>query len=137
MWRQGDVLIIPIAELPKDAEVIQEGGDIILAHGEVTGHNHKIRSDKTRLLKSPSAEQLVDAAQYVLRAPQEREQPTQTRGFLHLPEPAALTHEEHGAIELPAGNFKIVIQREYVPTERSTIQNSNNPWSGGWRSVVD
>ncbi len=153
MWRQGDVLIIPVNELPKDAEVVQDGGDIILAHGEKTGHHHRIKSDNTKLLRSPSAEKMIEAAQHILRAPQERGQPTQTRGFLHLPEAAKLTHEEHAAIELPAGNFRVIIQREYVAAEKpiATLQpalsspsrSSRRPedtawtWNGSWRSVED
>jgi hypothetical protein len=44
MYRQGDVLIIPVAGIPDDSEPIaRENGRIILAHGEVTGHPTRSR----------------------------------------------------------------------------------------------
>ena len=43
MFRQGDVLIIPVAKLPDCLEPMKrERGRVILAHGEVTGHAHAI-----------------------------------------------------------------------------------------------
>ena len=43
MIRQGDVLIVPVEEIPATVEAVErENGCIILAHGEATGHAHKI-----------------------------------------------------------------------------------------------
>lgn len=39
-FRQGDVLIEYVDELPKDA--VKQTGRVILAHGEVTGHAHEV-----------------------------------------------------------------------------------------------
>ena len=39
-YRQGDVLIERIAEIPTTAEKQNKSARIILAHGEVTGHHH-------------------------------------------------------------------------------------------------
>jgi hypothetical protein len=41
---------------------------------------------------------------------------------------AQLIHEEHAAIELPDGAYRVVIQREYEP---APIE------SAAWRRVVD
>ena len=44
--RQGDVLIVEASYRggrPKDATKIDPQGDVILAHGEVTGHAHRIK----------------------------------------------------------------------------------------------
>lgn len=49
MYRHGDVLILPVAEIPAGAEPEKrEKGDIILAHGEVTGHAHRIKEKKAQ-----------------------------------------------------------------------------------------
>lgn len=100
MARQGDVLICAcdpaeadgLAEVPRDAN-----GRTILAHGEATGHAHAILSNRA-----------------VLLAPDGR---MSGRMILMLAdgEPAELVHEEHGAIAIPAGSYRVTRQREYSP----------------------
>lgn len=97
MFRQGDVLIAPIAEesvpahaqadpgLPRDTR-----GRLVLALGEVTGHAHAVTAPG-RLIRA-SAQTLM-----------------------HLPEGGRLVHEEHAAIVLPKGWYRVVRQREYLP----------------------
>jgi hypothetical protein len=98
------------AQLPDEAKsVARQQGRLVLVEGEVTGHAHAIRDTHARLLREPG--------------------PAATaRRFLVLDAPADLRHEEHAAIDLPAGVFEVVIQREYVPAELPT---------GAWRRVVD
>lgn len=43
LYRQGDVLIKKISMLPEKSIKQKLEGDIILAHGEVTGHAHRIK----------------------------------------------------------------------------------------------
>ena len=43
-YRQGDVLIERIAEIPTAAEKQSKSTRIILAHGEVTGHHHALET---------------------------------------------------------------------------------------------
>jgi hypothetical protein len=38
-------------------------------------------------------------------------------GFPHLPEGGRFVHEEHDAISLPKGWYRVIRQREYVPAE--------------------
>lgn len=93
MYRQGDVLIVPIKEIPKDAKPgVRENGRILLAHGEATGHAHAIAE--------PEAE--------ILEAGGDRYVRVGNKG-------AAVTHEEHGPIALPPGKYRVVLQREYQP----------------------
>lgn len=115
MFRQGDVLIEEVSELPSGPErlVPREGGRVILAHGEVTGHAHAI-TDQSAVLMS------FDVVQNGTRrgtavAVEER--------YLKLERQSTLKHEEHGPIELPAGTYKVTIQRQWDPV--------------GWRQVVD
>jgi len=70
--------------------VAREGGRVVLAHGEVTGHTHGISSRAANLFEAPGGDR-----------------------FLALTRAAVLTHEEHGNIDLPKGMFKVVRQREY------------------------
>lgn len=140
MVRQGDVLLLLVSEIPADAELVQEGGAIILAHGETTGHMHQVKSVKTKLFKppTPTADQLIAAANQILRAPQERSaQATQTRAYLEVPEPTEIVHEEHAAIPLPAGTYKVIIQREYKPSNDSSESNLFRSRSNNWKFVED
>lgn len=100
MFRQGDILIHPVAEeaVPAVVRALQPvardlRGRIVLALGEATGHAH------------------------ALHAPGElfRDGDPRTPDYLHLPGGGRLSHEEHAAITLPSGWFRIVRQREYIP----------------------
>lgn len=99
MYRQGDVLLIPIdlTSLPprRTPEARDERGRLVLAHGEATGHAHAVTA--------PTAELLADADEI-------------DRRFLMLVADALLTHEEHAPIPLPAGAYRVIRQREYAPT---------------------
>ncbi|MEU3777714.1 hypothetical protein AB0F11_31860 [Streptomyces sp. NPDC032472] len=100
MYRQGDVLIVPIAESavpPHAADAPEEPRDgrgrMVLARGEVTGHAHAVLGPG-RLVR--------EAGSF---GPQ----------LLHLPDGGRVVHEEHAAIPLPKGWYRVVRQREYVP----------------------
>ncbi|GAB2518276.1 hypothetical protein [Nocardia heshunensis] len=97
MFRQGDVLIMPIteADVPPQvtaapAEPRDTRGRMVLALGEVTGHAHAI--------VAPG--RLVHAGAHM---------------FLFLPEGGRVVHEEHAPIPLPKGWFRVIRQREYFP----------------------
>jgi hypothetical protein len=90
LYRHGDVLITRITRLPIAAQT-REGAT--LAHGEVTGHSHRL--------------QPADAVQLWAQG---------NELFLEVKAPSAtLIHEEHRAIELPQGVYRIWRQREYRP----------------------
>ncbi|MEH2201082.1 hypothetical protein [Nostoc sp.] len=90
LYRHGDVLIRQIASLPVSA---QKRLGATLAHGEVTGHSHRIQQS--------------DAVQLWVHG---------SELFLEVKEASAtLVHEEHRAIELPQGLYRVWKQREYRP----------------------
>lgn len=98
MFRQGDVLIIPVASMPSGLEkVAPEKGRVVLAHGEVTGHAHAIKDRRAALFRDPKLAAV----------------------FMHVAgdEPVALEHDEHSTIPIPPGDYRIVRQREYHPEE--------------------
>lgn len=103
-WRQGDVLIRPVARMTADVkpEPRDPRRGAILAHGEVTGHAHHIATPRARLFRDDGV----------------------GRRFLQIDRPQAgepatvdLTHEEHSAVPLPPGLYEVLIQQEYSPTE--------------------
>lgn len=99
MYRQGDVLLLQIDEIPTEASACNVKGDVILAYGEATGHAHRLAPELVKPFAkggiwSPTAERFIQAA-----------------------EGATLTHEEHGAIALAPGNYRVIQQREYSPSE--------------------
>ncbi|MCP2335685.1 hypothetical protein [Actinomadura rupiterrae] len=100
MYRQGDILIVPVSEdeVPRNLlglpPAARDGrGRMVLALGEATGHAHALNCEGT-LLRDPDP-----------LAPD----------YLHLPAGGRLGHEEHAAISLPQGWYRVVRQREYVP----------------------
>lgn len=91
-YRQGDVFVSRIKALPASVTTVpRDNGRIVLAYGEVTGHAHAIAE--------LDAELLMAEGQVYLRADGE----------------VVLRHEEHGAITLSPGVYKVTRQREYTP----------------------
>lgn len=95
MFRQGDVLIVPVKEVPAEAKPIAHGrGRLVLAYGEATGHAHVVEG-KAELLVAD----LEDLE----------------RRFLRVKAEARVVHDEHDALILPPGDYEIRRQREYSP----------------------
>ena len=98
MYRQGDVLVVPVVEDKVPAGLIpaprDRGGRMVLARGEATGHAHVVTGEGLSLLCLPDDLEAM---------------------FLHVRVYGRISHEEHGPIPLPAGYYRVVRQREYVP----------------------
>ncbi|MFE4579846.1 hypothetical protein [Streptomyces chartreusis] len=99
MYRQGDVLIVPVTEDAVPTHVAhaprerRDGrGRLVLALGEVTGHAHAIVGPG-ELIREPGP----------------------FGPLLRLPQGGRVVHEEHAAIALPKGWYRVIRQREYVP----------------------
>ncbi|TBR57414.1 hypothetical protein B4U84_15495 [Westiellopsis prolifica IICB1] len=90
LYRHGDVLIRRVATIPNLA---QKHVGSILAHGEVTGHTHRIQP-------SNAVQLWVNGSELFLEVKQTG---------------ATLVHEEHRAIEIPQGFYRVWRQREYHP----------------------
>jgi hypothetical protein len=101
-WRQGDIYFVKVDEEPRsDGTPVKNG---IIAKGETTGHAHRV---------SPSS-----MAQGALLSLIGRSM------FLRSPQAGTkIVHDEHHAIDLPAGLFAVVPQREFDGL--------------GWRQVLD
>jgi hypothetical protein len=97
MYRQGDVLMVPIqeSELPEGlVHAPRDGGRMVLARGEATGHAHVATGEGLTLLCLPDDLETM---------------------FLHVRGYGRVSHEEHAAIPLSPGYYRIVRQREYEP----------------------
>ena len=97
-FRHGDVMIESVDQLPKTS---RKSSHVILAHGEVTGHSHRIEDREAAVLyECPEGLFLeVTAAK------------------------AKVVHEEHQTIELEKGLYRVWRQREYSPEEIRTIRD--------------
>ena len=94
IYRQGDVIMIAVKSMPNDTTPIaRESGRIILAHGELTGHAHAIADEQAEFFATKAGQQ-----------------------FLRITGATAeLRHEEHTAVKLPAGVYRVARQVEYSP----------------------
>ena len=90
--RQGDVMLMRVDVLPKDAEKQEDDGRIVLAYGEVTGHAHAI-STKFATRYQWKGDVLIDVGE----------------------QGAELVHEEHSTIVLQPGVYKKIQQVQYTP----------------------
>lgn len=104
IYRQGDVLLDRVDDLPGDLETAvlpSDEGRVVLAYGEVTGHFHSVPVDDGELLEVNTAER-VDR-------------------YLRIRSATRLTHQEHAAIELEPGLYRVRIQSEYVPDPNAPL----------------
>ncbi len=93
--RQGDVLLRRIKKLPADVVRDETPGDVIVEHGEVTGHAHRIGMNASMFRDAGGGR-----GQYIVVGDA----------------PAQMTHEEHSTATLEAGAvYERLPQSEYSP----------------------
>ena|SRR5437773_964822 len=93
MWRQGDVMIAAVPALPAEAAQVRSS---VLAHGEATGHQHRI--------EDPATAEIFEKQR--------------VRYLRVISEFARIIHEEHRPIVLRRGVYRFWHQREYTPSAR-------------------
>ncbi len=97
-FQQGDVTIKPVKKIPKSAKPV---AGRVLREGEATGHAHVATGDDVQL--------------FVLDG----------RLYMRVPTGTEVVHEEHNAINVPAGVYEVGAVREYDHFEED------------WRPVID
>ncbi len=98
MYRHGDVLIAATETLPQSAK---RRPTQTIAWGEVTGHSHRIAE--------PGAAEVWESRGVL---------------FLHVHTPrATLVHEEHRALRVPHGVYRVWMQREYTPGDIRLVED--------------
>ena len=85
MIQQGDVIVVKVSEVKG-----KKLNHLTLAKGEATGHHHTITEGDAELYEHEGT--------MFLRVNSEK---------------ATLTHQEHSAVVIPRGDYKINIVREY------------------------
>ncbi|KMO44592.1 hypothetical protein VQ03_02190 [Methylobacterium tarhaniae] len=98
MWRQGDIFIQGVPALPQEAAA-RPLPHTVLAHGELTGHSHRV--------VDPAALFAGEGCFYLDV----------------LAETARVVHDEHGTITLDRGTYRVWRQREYTPARIVTVQD--------------
>lgn len=122
LMRQGDVLLVPTSDdAPNGQGVEREGGRLVLAEGEATGHAHAIRASHARLLRDVRPTGIVHR-RHGARVEQRLVLVVEDK-------PALLEHEEHGPIMVAPGVYEVRRQREYAPGGRLQVR--------GWLQVRD
>lgn len=116
--RQGDVLVIYTPGVKLGAKLPHEGGAAVLAHGEVTGHSHQLPGSTASLYALEDNRVTGESAIQAIARLGGGLIPD--RG-LEMKRSAALKHEEHDHIKLPAGSYTVRIQREYSPAELRNV----------------
>jgi hypothetical protein len=97
--RQGDVLLVRVKAIPKDAVPVNPTGrKVILALGEATGHHHRF--------------EFMDTSHNVKMF-----QTGTGARYLEVTAPADLLHEEHSTANVPVGRYLLPVQVEYTPAE--------------------
>jgi hypothetical protein len=102
-YRQGDVLLCAVDEIPPQAKRVPRDGDrVVVAEGELTGHAHAFAAKGVRLFRERQSQ----------------------RSFLSVAEGGAqLCHEEHGSILVPQGCYELRRQREYAPAAPRRVRD--------------
>lgn len=91
MYRQGDILIIKqeIDEYDFSKCSVESSG--VVAEGSITGHHHSIKNGVFY---------------------KKRKDWSGCIGYIRADKDCRLVHDEHGTIELPEGEYKVIKQRE-------------------------
>jgi hypothetical protein len=91
-FRQGDVLIETVKEIPAKANKLQLPKRIVLAEGEATGHAHVLSAPEVQLFERNGVlfAMIGNAG-------------------------GVVCHEEHAPVTLEKGAYRIRRQREYSP----------------------
>lgn len=118
MVRQGDILLIPVevaagSDLGKPAQT----GEVTVAHGEATGHRHRV-PQHAQLFELPGTtpSERIAHARELLRSLPKLDDDAMPIGVLRIDGAEQLVHEEHGAIPVE-GDYLAMRQREYAPGE--------------------
>ena len=97
-YRQGDVFIEPVDEIPEEIEAVPlDVGRVVLAYGEVTGHAHAFDPEDSRHIQHTR--------------PKRRSEGNVT--YLDIHRPVALKHEEHDPVPLPPGKYRVSPQHQW------------------------
>jgi hypothetical protein len=113
IFAQGDILIERVSDVAPSGEIITPAldGATVLAEGEVTGHRHAIR-DHVTFFRDDGLARDMPQELYV--------------GHLKVGPttgPVRLVHEEHDAIMLAPGTYRVRRQRQVEPNNVELVMD--------------
>ena len=109
LYAQGDLLIERVGDIEPSGTLVPVAADgaTVLAEGEATGHRHTIW-DRVTMFRDDALARDIPGGLYV--------------GHVKVDGPAArLEHQEHAAITLPKGTYRIRRQRELEPRDARIV----------------
>lgn len=109
-YRQGDVLVEFVESYDLSNAKKVDSGEVILAHGEATGHMHVIQEDIGAMLFDVG----LGEGERVLKL-------TNDAVLRHLK--GGKQTGEHGEIPLPKGFYRVLRQEEYHPSKNRFVQD--------------
>jgi hypothetical protein len=109
LYAQGDLLIERVADRVSKGAASATECSVVLAEGELTGHNHTAMGRIAFFRDDGLARDIPDNL-YI--------------GHLSIEAPSAkVVHQEHAAIDLPAGTYRVRRQRELDPAEARVVSD--------------
>ncbi len=109
LYAQGDLLIERVADIPVSGAPAGPDADgaTVLLEGETTGHRHAIY-DRVTMFRDDALAHDIPNGLYV--------------GHLRVDGPCArIQHDEHDAITLPTGTYRVRRQRELEPKDARIV----------------
>jgi hypothetical protein len=121
-YRQGDVFIMELED-HAFGSTASEGPQLVLALGETTGHSHTIdapvgKAGQATILREAIAAAIMEEHGEIPAQDKEQFKIVGIAGepqYFELKEPMTLVHDEHDPVDIPAGKYKSIIQRQYMP----------------------
>lgn len=123
-YRQGDVYLFRVDQLPEAESAKPVKGNHVLAYGEATGHCHAINKDECELFIAN------DNIREVARRHGVTDERAVTHGLRIVVDNAKLRHgtpaigfrdPDHDDIDIPAGDYIVLRPREYDDSDEFVV----------------
>lgn len=108
--RQGDVSIEKIDKIPDGAKKRKDKSNNILVYGELTDHAHMVEGNGVAIMERVGNE--TDDVVAYINIPEKAD-------IVHRNTRTGIQTDDHGTINLDAGNYQVIRQREYDPYEKA------------------
>lgn len=106
LYAQGDLLIERVNDMCARGASPATDCSVVLAEGELTGHHHTAFG-KIAFFRDDGLARDIPSGLYI--------------GHMKIEEPSRVLHQEHAAIDLPVGTYRVRCQRELDPEDAVRI----------------